>query len=214
MCNYAVNSITFSSRNSKLLKELHKKVLACYDAMSDGKNLVKDLLKAHGYIVPFRVNSTDHVSACDEFITKKSQVYFFRCETTTAWEDNMAPIIILLSEKYHDEIHISFCSEEPGNDIYLVKDETGVFYPDRFKVDWCLDDNYETEYFTTFLDMYHYLKEYFPKAAFCYHDSIEDIKSAIDQMYGDTDDEYFVNINVFRDYYNAEAEYIVSREAA
>ena len=108
----------------------------------------------------------------------------------------------------------SFCSEEPGNDIYLVKDETGVFYPDRFKVDWCLDDNYETEYFTTFLDMYHYLKEYFPKAAFCYHDSIEDIKAAIDQMYGDTDDEYFVNINVFRDYYNDEAEYIVSREAA
>ena len=53
MCNYAVNSITFSSRNSKLLKELHKKVLACYDAMSDGKNLVMDLLKAHGYIVPF-----------------------------------------------------------------------------------------------------------------------------------------------------------------
>ena len=57
MCNYAVNSITFSSRNSKLLKELHKKVLACYDAMSDGKNLVKDLLKAHGYIVPFRVKT-------------------------------------------------------------------------------------------------------------------------------------------------------------
>ena len=44
--------------------------------------------------------------------------------------------------------------------------------------------------------------------------SIADIKAAIDQMYGDTDDEYFVNINVFRDYYNAEAEYIVSREAA
>ena len=62
--------------------------------------------------------------------------------------------------------------------------------------------------------MFHVLKEYFPKAAFCYHDSIADIKAAIDQMYGDTDDEYFVNINVFRDYYNDEAEYIVSREAA
>ena len=89
MCNYAVNSITFSSHSLLMLKGLHKKVLACYDAMADGHNLVKDLMKAHGYPVPFGVNNTDHFSACDEFITNKKGVYYFQCETTSAWDANM-----------------------------------------------------------------------------------------------------------------------------
>ena len=129
MCNYAINSITFSSRNCSMLKELHKKVLACYDAAADGHNLVKDLMKAHGYYVPMRVNNTDHISACDEFVTKKQGVYYFQCETTTAWNDNMLPIIAMLIEKYHNKVHISFCTEEQGNDLFLVYDETGIFYP-------------------------------------------------------------------------------------
>ena len=94
MCNYVVNSITFSSRNSKLLRELHKKVLSCYDSALQGKNFVRVLLKSHGYLLPLGVDSRDHFSACDEFISSKRGVYYFSCETTTAWNENMIARIL------------------------------------------------------------------------------------------------------------------------
>lgn len=214
MCNYAVNSITFSSHSLLMLKGLHKKVLACYDAMADGHNLVKDLMKAHGYPVPFGVNNTDHFSACDEFITNKKGVYYFQCETTSAWDANMEPFIKLLRERYSNKVQLSFCSEEQSNDIFLVKDDTGVFYPERFKVDWCIGDNYETQYFNTFSELFDYLKEMFPKAHLSYYDTLEGIKDSIDLAYENKDEEYFFYVYRFRDYYNEYENYIMLREAA
>ena len=96
MCNYVVNSITFSSRNSILLRELHKKVLSCYDDAVKGKNFVRDLLKSHGYLLPLEVDTRDHFPACNEFITSKREVYFFSCKTTTARNENVLPTIKLL----------------------------------------------------------------------------------------------------------------------
>lgn len=213
MCNYAINSITFSSRNGKLLKELHKKVLNCYDASSTGHNLVKDLMRAHDYRLPLRVNNTDYFSACDEFVTKKKDCYFFQCETTSAWEDNMLPIIVMLSERYHNEIHLSFCTEEPGCELFLVKDDTGTFYPARFKIDWCMDDSYESEYFTSFLDMLAYVRRYFPKVDISQYDQLADIKEKVDKIY-DTSAEYFFNVYRFKEYHNDYCSFILSREVA
>lgn len=214
MCNYAINSITFSSRNGRLIKELHKKVLQCYDAANEGKNLVRDLMKVHGYIIPFRVNNTDFISACNEFVTHKNGIYYFQCETTTAWEDNILPIMVLLKDKYENKVRISFCTEEPGCELFLVKDETGVFYPNKYKINWCLDDCYETEYFETFKELFTYLQEHFPKALISYYDSLSDIKRSIDQMYGDTDKEYMMEIYKFQEYYNEQEPYVLSVEVA
>jgi len=214
MCNYAVNSITFSSRNSKLIRELHNKVLRCYDSAAQGKNLVKDLMKSHGYLLPLGVNNRDHFSACDELITNKKGPYYFQCETTTAWNDNMLPIITLLKEKYHNDIHLSLCTED-GNELLLVKDETGVFYPERFKVEWRIGDNdFEIEYFNTYKEMFEYLRDNFPKAFFSYYDSLEDIKNSIDRMYEDTEKEYCLCIHRFKEYNNEMANFLAQKEVA
>lgn len=214
MCNYVVNSITFSSRNRSLLKELHKEVLECYDAAAKGKNLVKDLMKANGYPFPFWVNNTDHISACDEFITSKKCLSFFRCETTSAWGDNMAAFVKMLVEKYDNKINLSFCSEGMGNEVLLVKDETGVFYPERFKLEWCLDGDSDITYFNSFRSLFEYLKEKFPKARFGYYDTLENIKKSIDRAYEDVNEEYFVTINRFKEYQKEYDGYITLREAA
>lgn len=214
MCNYAVNSITFSSRNSKLIRELHHKVLRCFDSAAQGKNLVKDLMKSHGYLLPLGVNNRDHFSACDELITNKKGTYYFQCETTTAWNDNMFPIITLLKEKYHNDIHLSFCTED-GNELLLVKDETGVFYPERFKVEWRIGDNdFEIEYFNTYREMFEYLRDSFPKAFFSYYDSLEDIKNSIDRMYEDTAKEYCLCIHRFKEYNNEMANFLAQKGVA
>lgn len=213
MCNYAVNSITFSSRNSKLIRELHHKVLRCFDSAMQGKNLVKDFLKSYGYLLPLGVNNTDHFSACDEFIANKKGTYYFQCETTTAWNDNMLPIITLLKEKYRDKIHLSFCTED-GSDIFLVKDETGVFYPERYKVEWCVNNDANIEYFNTFKELFIYLQETFPKAFFSYYDSLDDISNSINQMYEEPKNEYYFNIHRFKEYNNEMANFLDQKEVA
>ena len=207
MCNYVVNVITFSSRNSKLLRELHKKVLTCYDDAVKGKNFVKDLLKSHSYILPLGVDNRDHFSFCDEFVTSKRGVYFFNCETTTAWNENMLPIINLLKDKYHNEIHLSFCSED-GGDIFIVKDDTGVFFPDRYKVEWCIEGVSESLYFKTYKALFTYLRTTFPKAYFGYYDSLEDIESSIDQIYGSSNKEYYFYIHRFKEYHSEMADFM------
>ena len=215
MCNYSVNSITFSSRNLDLLKQLHQKVLACYN--SKNENLVRNLLIEHGYsTIKARnvANNRDHFSSCDLSIEAKKPVFFFSCETTSAWNHNLECIMGLLHSHYHNEINLSFCSEEPGMDIYVTKDETGAFYTDKFKVDYCVNDEYATEYFSTFYDVYYYLKESFPKAVFSYYDTLADIKQSIDEAYDTTEEEYFLNINKFKEYDEDNYDIVSSAEVA
>lgn len=214
MCNYVINSITFSSRDRRLLKSLHKKVLACYDSAYSGHNLVKDLMKAHGYPAPIWVNNTDHFSACDEFVINKNGVYYFQCETTSAWDESMTPFIKMLIEKYAKKIHLSFCSEGANSETLVVKDETGVFYKERFKLEWCVDGNSENQYFNAFSELFEYLKEKFPKARFNYYDTLEGIKKSIDLAYETYNKEYFVYIFRFKEYQNEYANYLDMREVA
>ena len=178
-----------------------------------GKNFIKDLLKSHGYLLPLGVDNRDHFSYCDVFITSKRGVYFFNCETTTAWNENMLPIINLLKDKYHNEINLSFCSED-GGDIFIVKDDTGVFFPDRYKVEWCIEGVSESLYFKTYKALFTYLRNTFQKAYFGYYDSLEDIESSIDQIYGSSNKEYYFYIHRFKEYNNEMANFIVSKEVA
>lgn len=216
MCNYAVNLITFSSRNLRPLKELHKNVLKCFWSASVGKNLVKDLISAYGYqIGNGLLNNTDYISACDERIAKLEGVYYFQCETTTAWEDNMLPIIWLLKNEYGNDVRISFSSEEPGNALFFVKDETGVFYPERYKVEWCMDDDgWDEEYFCTFNELVEYLTETFPDADINYYDALSDIEKSIRTAYVGLAGNHYCNIYRFKEYQNAYDDCISNEEVA
>ena len=125
----------------------------------------------------------------------------------------MLPIINLLKDKYHNDIRLSFCSED-GSDIFLVKDDTGVFYPDRYKVEWCVEGVSESEYFKTYEALFTYLRTSFPKAYFGYYDSLEDIESSIDEIYSSPKREYYFYIHRFKEYSNEKANFIESKEVA
>ena len=204
MCNYATSVLTFSSRNVGMLKSLHTKIWNCY-ALVPHKNLVRDLLHSHDYPTieqEKHTNRTDYISYCDKCITDKGSVSFFSCEITCAWHGNVHPFVLLLSEYYHDEIRLSFCTEEPGTVEYLIHDETGVFYPNKFKVDWCYQNNYEIKYFSTFFQVVDYLHAIFPDADISYYDSMEEVERQVTLAYQEKDENYFLFINRFSEHTN------------
>ena len=107
---------------------------------------------------------------------------------------------------------MSFSSEEPGNEEYIVKDETGVFYPDKFKVDWCYQNNYEIKYFSDFFQVVDYLHAIFPDADLSYYDSMEEIERQVTLAYQEKDDNYFLYINRFSEY--VQSIHLTNKEAA
>lgn len=214
MCNYAITSITFCSRNSIVLKKLHEKIWECYFIVPH-HNLLRDLLHCHNYSTEEQeelANRTDHISHCDKFIMEKGSVSFFSCEITCAWQGNLAPFLSLLKTIYNNEIRMSFSSEEPGNEEYIVKDETGVFYPDKFKVDWCYQNNYEIKYFSDFFQVVDYLHAIFPDADLSYYDSMEELERQVTLAYQEKDDNYFLYINRFSEY--VQSIHLTNKEAA
>lgn len=201
MCNYATTSLTFCSRNASLLKDLHKKLWNCY-ALVPHRNLVRDLLHSHNYPTAEQerlTNKTDYISLCDNYIKDRGPVSFFSCEITCAWQGNIQPFLSLLSTCYHGEIRLSFCSEEPGAEEYIIHDETGVFYPDKFKVDWCFQNNYEIKYFSSFFRVIDYLHAVFPEANLSYYDSMEEVENQVALAYQEKDENYFLYIHRFSD---------------
>ena len=213
MCNYATSVLTFCSRNTGLLAKLHNKLWNCY-ALVPHKNLVRDLLYSHNIPTSEQeklTNKTDYISFCDKGIMNKGSVSFFSCEITCAWQGNLQPFVLLLSEYYHNEIRLCFCTEEPGTEEYLIHDETGVFYPNKFKVDWCYQNSYEIKYLPSFFQVVDYLHGIFPEADISYYDSIEEVEKQVALAYQELDENYFLYIHRFSENdailtYNAEQE--------
>lgn len=214
MCNYAITDITFCSRNSSCINKLHEKVWNCY-ALVPHHNLVRDLLRSHNYPnaeLEKLTNRTDYISHCDKTVMHKGSVFFFSCELTCAWQGNLTPFLSLLNKVYGDEIRISFATEEPGSEEYIIHDETGVFYPDKFKVDWCYQNNYEIKYFSTFFQVIDYLHAIFPDADLSYYDSLEETEHQVSLAYQEKDENYFLFINRFSE--NATIMNLEEQEAA
>lgn len=52
----------------------------------------------------------------------------------------------LLKEKF-PEIKVYWASEEPDCEVYQTNDKDGKYFKDKFYVDTCIHDNYQSEYF-------------------------------------------------------------------
>lgn len=202
MCNICINSLTFISRDLNKLKKLNKIVNDV--ASNKNANSIVALLDKHGYNTKDNMllcDKRDYISDCDTIITQKLNHYYFQAETCSAWLPNLLPIATLLKERYNGEIKLLAQSEEEGAGIYHTNDIGAIFYKDRFKVDCCTSENYETEYFSNWSDMINFLQELFPKADISYYDSIEELLESIDNNYNDgLDDSFFFNLNVFTPY--------------
>lgn len=216
MCNLCINSLTFLSRNLDKLKELHKLIKeTTYD--KNGNSIVA-LLDKHGYYTKDKMllcSKRDYLSDCDTIITQKLDHYYFQAESCSAWTPNLLPIVTMLRERYGGEIKLIAQSEEEGMGIYHTNDVGSLFYNDKFKVDCCSRENYDTEYFPNWSNMIDFLQKEFPKANISYYDSINEIKDAIEESYSE-DESFFFNLNMFTSYDDGESysDYNRSLEAA
>lgn len=207
MCNYAVNCLSFYGRDFSMVQDIFNKITSCYNNANGNKNSVRCFFNKYNYgerFINTMTDGRDYFSHCDTTIVKKDNVFMFGCETNTAWSENMEGFFALMLDHYKNKVNLSFISEEPGGDIYVYKDDTGLFYPDRFKADFCVNENYHTEYFSEYSDLIDYLKEHFPKAEISLYDHIKDLKENIDKVYAGSCDDYFLSINRFKEYTLAE----------
>ena len=60
-------------------------------------------------------------------------------------------------EKNLPDIKVFYVVEEPGEGIYATNDKEGKYFPDRYYVDTCINDNYQSEYFIEEKRVYEWL---------------------------------------------------------
>lgn len=199
MSNICINSITFTSKNPQLLMDLQKHIQSI--ANDKARNSIVNLLKSYEYTdaeILIIADRRDYISDCNNTIDQKLNIYMFSCETCTAWDENITPWLSLLKKVYKNQINIYFQSEEDSDSLYTYHDPTGVFYRDRFKADFCINDNYCTEYFHEYHEMIDYLDKYFPDAEVNVFMSLTDVEEAIKDKYEDKGGEdFFISLNMF-----------------
>ena len=201
--NPCINSLVFISRNPMLLKRLHSAMLQVSNTNSKS---IYELLRKHGYNdkdATLLADKRDYISDVDKVVTAKLDIFYFSAETISAWVPNLLPIVTMLREKYNDSIRLVAQSTEEGNSIYNTNDISGLFFPDKFKVDFCCNGAYETEFFESWSSLIDYLGNHFEKANINPYYTMEEIREAVDEAYDDGDSEYFFNINVYTPYDNS-----------
>lgn len=200
MCNICVNSLVFTSRDLTKLKDLHNKIKKVSNNKRD--NSLARLLLAYSYNqekIHVLVDKRDYFSDVHNSITQKGSVYYFMAETCSAWEENLLGLHTILKEKYNDAIRMYHQSEEEGLALYSVFDPTGLFFNDRYKVDMCLNNEYTTEYFSSYGEVVEMLQSYFPTLDISVFDAPADVETTIRETLND-DGEDFFNIHVFQPY--------------
>jgi hypothetical protein len=99
----------------------------------------------------------------------------------------------LLIQKFPD-IKVYWVVEEPGCEIYCTNDEEGKYFPERYYVDTCIDDIYNSEYFQTEEEVYKWLDK-LTKGRVKSEEDVE--KFNADYEGSGTDDENFIYIHEF-----------------
>lgn len=93
--------------------------------------------------------------------------FHFEIEQEDAWEANTEVWDKILSKEEFSDINYVFMAEEPGCNVYVNSDSSGLFYDARYTVDVCLDGKFfndktcdsTQEYFSTENDCLAYLRK-------------------------------------------------------
>ena len=87
--------------------------------------------------------------------------FHFEIEQEDAWYANTEVWDKILSKEDFSDIHYVFMAEEPGCNVYVNSDSSGLFYDTRYMVDVCLDGKFSND------KTYDYTQEYFPTENDC-----------------------------------------------
>ena len=183
MANYCANSIVFYAEDKALLKDLWEKINYCMDRR---QCTVKNLLKACGYMEDEAVeiaDGRDYFTYLDDSVSEGYGKYYFKADTDSAWNPNMDSFKILLKEKYNGKIKLMYQSEEAGCGIFITNDINGIFFSDRYRLDFDIGKDWITEYFGDYKELVKFIADEFPKAGIKISDSTKAIEYKVKTAY-------------------------------
>ena len=101
----------------------------------------------------------------------------------------------VLLEKLFPEIKVYWVVEESGCEVYCTNDKEGKYFPDRYWVDTCVDDNYQSEYFRDEESMYKWLSK-LTEGRVTNSEQVDEFNS--DYEDSDSFEENFISIHEFQ----------------
>ena len=185
MANYCSNNIAFYSKDRATLQDLFTKINDVLD--NTNTHSVYQLMLKHGYSEEAAKKITDCrdcITYAEDKITDLSCGYsYFKIDTESAWQPNMTTFFYLLQDKYANKISLVYTSEEPGSGVFINTDVDGLFFTDRYRIDYCVNNDYQTEYFSGFSEVIDYINEKLPEAQVCVFDTPNQIKDTVHEAY-------------------------------
>ncbi len=183
MANYCANSIVFYAEDKTLLTDLWVKINTCIDKR---KCRVINILKACGYSeqeAVERADGRDYFTYLDDTVTESCGKYYFKADTDSAWNPNIDSFKILLKEKYDGKIELMYQSEEAGCGIFITNDIKGIFFSERYRLDFDIGKDWITEYFSDYEELVNFIADEFPKAGIKLSDNIKTIEDKVKKAY-------------------------------
>lgn len=112
----------------------------------------------------------------------------------------MTALEYMLKEKYNGTVKMVYQSEEPSCEIYINSDKLGIYFTDRYIVDYSYRGSGDTYYFTWWKEVVEFLNTTFPKAHLDYKEDLEKVSKKITETYNfsEKDGDYF-RFNKFED---------------
>ena len=192
MANYCSNSVAFYSEDNERLDAFRKLMVESFRESRHGT--VRDFAIKCGYsqeeVIQFTDGRDTFVDIADE-LSEKEGVFYFIVQTESAWSPNVEVFVKVIREKFNDDFGIEYCSEEPGVAIYINTDVEGFFFPDRYYLDSCINNEYETEYFETKQEVLCWIKDKFPHAKVNIKTAIHKIESEVRKYIDENGDDFF-----------------------
>lgn len=183
MSNYCANSIVFYAEDKEVLKDLWEKINSCMDKRQCS---VKTLLKSCGYTEEEAAeiaDGRDYFTYLDDAVATDYRRYYFKADTDSAWNPNMDSFKILLKEKYNGKIKLMYQSEEAGCGIFVTNDINGIFFSERYRLDFDIGGDWNTVYFSDYEELVKFIADEFPKAGVNLSDSTKALEYKVKAAY-------------------------------
>ena len=192
VANYCSNNIAFYCEDNERLEAFRKLMVSSFRESRHGT--VRDFVVKCGCSQEEAIQFTDgrdtFVDIADE-LSEKEGVFYFIAQTESAWSPNLEVFFKVIRDKFDDEFGIEYCSEEPGMAIYINTDVEGFFFPDRYYLDSCINNDYETEYFQTKQEVLSWIKDKFPEANVNIKTALHKIESEVRKYIDESGDDFF-----------------------
>ena len=184
MANYFTNRIVFYGEDKEVLTDLLGKISACLD--EPAKNKVRMFLQLAGLNADDAeayADSHDFFTYLDLGVQVNPCGAYFEIQTESAWSANMDGFYKVLQKTYDGKINMVYQSEEAGSGIFINSDTEGLFFTERFRVDYCYGDSSVREYFSSWQETAEFLNAVFPRAKITTYTTLADAVNRIESLY-------------------------------